>query len=77
MISSLKSLIFPVIYLLISNYNTHNEIASLNEWDDEYDFIVIGAGTAGSVVASRLSEHPNVTVLILEAGRNENLIFRD
>jgi choline dehydrogenase-like flavoprotein len=36
----------------------------------QYDYVIIGGGTAGLVVAARLTEDPNITVAVLEAGEN-------
>jgi choline dehydrogenase len=54
---------------------TQEQMTKAQPIDGEYDYIIVGAGSAGCLLANRLSADPDKRVLILEAGGNDNWIW--
>ena len=66
------SVVLTVLLFSISSGKTASIFAKQDEnrgfVNDSFDYVVLGGGTAGLVIASRLSENPRFTVAVIEAG---------
>lgn len=55
-----------------ANSTSGPNIVSAEEFArQDYDYLILGGGTAGLVVAARLAENPDVTVGVIEAGKSK------
>uniref|UniRef100_A0A1B0D9G1 Glucose-methanol-choline oxidoreductase N-terminal domain-containing protein n=1 Tax=Phlebotomus papatasi TaxID=29031 RepID=A0A1B0D9G1_PHLPP len=62
------------LFAMTNNIYFNQSFRDTVEFLPEYDFIVVGAGSAGAAVAGRLAEIPEFNILLLEAGQDETIM---
>lgn len=54
-----------------TNGHSYSALCNVDDFmSQDYDYVVVGGGTAGLCVAARLTENPEVSVAVLEAGKD-------
>ncbi|KAI9151361.1 GMC oxidoreductase [Paramyrothecium foliicola] len=73
-VAYLKAFATWACFVSVTTAQSEHALRDLKSLNARYDYVVVGGGTSGLVVANRLSENPNNTVLVVEYGDFANTI---
>mgnify|MGYP002716548623 CR=1 FL=1 len=61
----------PILFMSSAQSRLSALAAHLSPTSNEFDYVIVGGGTAGCVLANRLTEDPNVSVAVIEGGPSD------